>query len=87
MISERIKLLNYHAPFAQSWFWRTTAKQGIDYLEQQNDILSAYELKWNMKRKASLPSSFRTAYPDVKFAVISSENIEELLLDNVETFL
>lgn len=87
VISERIKLLNYHAPFAQSWFWRTTAKQEIDYLEQQNGVLSAYELKWNIKRKTSLPSSFRTAYPDVKFIVVSSENIEELLLDNFETFL
>lgn len=58
----------------------------IDYLEQQNGVLSAYELKWNMKRKASLPSSFRPAYPDVKFTVVSSENIEELLLDNFDVF-
>ena len=81
VISERMKRINYHTPTAQPWFWRTTAKQEIDYVEQRNGILSAYEFKWNPKRKASVPLSFRRAYPDVDFSVISRDNIEDFLLD------
>ena len=81
VISERMKRINYHTPTAQPWFWRTTAKQEIDYVEQRNGILSAYEFKWNPKRKASAPLSFRRAYPDVDFSVISRDNIEDFLLD------
>lgn len=81
VISERMKRINYHTPTAQPWFWRTTTKQEIDYVEQRNGILSAYEFKWNPKRKASVPLSFRRAYPDVDFSVISRDNIEDFLLD------
>ena len=81
VISERMKRINYHTPTAQPWFWRTTAKQEIDYVEQRNGILSAYEFKWNPKRKASVPLSFRRAYPDVDFSIISRDNIEDFLLD------
>lgn len=80
VISERMKYINYHIPFAQSWFWRTSAKQEIDYIEQRNGKLSAYEFKWNPKRKASIPSSFLTAYPDVPFTVISNENVEDFVM-------
>lgn len=81
VISERMKRINYHTPTAQPWFWRTTTKQEIDYVEQRNGILSAYEFKWNPKRKASAPLSFRRAYPDVDFSIISRDNIEDFLLD------
>ena len=81
VISERMKRINYHTPTAQPGFWRTTTKQEIDYVEQRNGILSAYEFKWNPKRKASVPLSFRRAYPDVDFSVISRDNIEDFLLD------
>lgn len=50
-ISERMKLLAYHNPFSHSWFWRTTAKQEIDYIEQIDGKMSAFEFKWNPKRK------------------------------------
>lgn len=80
LISERMKKVCYHNPTARSWFWRTTAKQEIDYIEQYNGILSAYEFKWTPKRKATVPSSFRTAYPEINFSVISRDNIEDFIL-------
>jgi predicted AAA+ superfamily ATPase len=45
-----------------------------------NGILSAYEFKWNPKRKAAVPSSFSTAYPEISFSVISRDNIEDFIL-------
>lgn len=80
VVAERIKRKEYTGDYARSWFWRTTAKQELDYIEEKDGKLSAYELKWNPRRKASLPLSFRNAYPDAKFLVINRENIEDLLL-------
>lgn len=80
VVAERIKRKEYTGDYARSWFWRTTAKQELDYIEEKDGKLSAYELKWNPRRKASLPLSFRNAYPDAKFVVINRENIEDLLL-------
>lgn len=79
-IAERMKRKEYLMDYARSWFWRNTNKQEIDYIEEKDGKIHAYELKWNPKRKASAPLSFRNAYPDVDFTVINRDNIEDLLL-------
>lgn len=79
-IAERMKRKEYLMDYARSWFWRNTNKQEIDYIEEKDDKIHAYELKWNPKRKASAPLSFRNAYPDADFTVINRDNIEDLLL-------
>ena len=79
-IAERMKRKEYLMDYARSWFWRNTNKQEIDYIEEKDDKIHAYELKWNPKRKASAPLSFRNAYPDADFTVINRDNIEDPLL-------
>ena len=79
-ISERMKRKEYTGDYANSWFWRTTAKQEVDYIEEKDGNLTAFELKWNPRRKASLPLSFKNAYPSASFTLINSDNIEDLLL-------
>ena len=79
-IAERMKRKEYLMDYARSWFWRNTNKQEIDYIEEKDGKIHAYELKWNPKRKASAPLSFRNAYPDADFTVINRDNIEDLLL-------
>jgi hypothetical protein len=79
-IAERMKRKEYLMDYARSWFWRNTNKQEIDYIEEKDGKIHAYELKWNPKRKASAPVSFRNAYPDADFTVINRDNIEDLLL-------
>ena len=79
-IAERIKRKEYLIDYARSWFWRNTNKQEIDYIEEKDDRIHAYELKWNPRRKTSAPLSFRNAYPDADFAIINRDNIEDLLL-------
>ena len=80
VVSECMKRKEYTGDYAHSWFWRTTAKQEIDYLEEKDGLLHAFELKWNPKRRATAPLSFRNAYPDADFTVIHRDNIEDLLL-------
>lgn len=79
-IAERMKQLSYQGSFAHSWFWRTQQQKEIDYIEEENGHLSAYEFKWNdHKAHTRCPISFATAYPDVPFHVITPQNIEEYL--------
>ena len=80
VISECVKRKEYTSDYANSWFWRNTAKQEIDYIEEKDGQIDAFELKWNPKRKCSAPLSFRNAYPNASFTVIHHDNIEELLL-------
>ena len=82
VIAERLKQNAYTGSFAQSYFWRTRLQHEIDYLEEVDGQLKAFEFKWNT-RKANVkcPESFSKAYPDASFHVITPENIEEFLLN------
>ena len=79
-IAERMKQLSYKGSFAHSWFWRTQQQKEIDYLEEEDGILSAYEFKWNAhKASTRCPVAFRTAYPAVPFHVITPQNVDEFV--------
>lgn len=83
IISERIKKLKYEKSYAQSYFWRTSAKQEIDYIEDIDGKISAFEFKWNPKRKATVPLSFARSYSDAEFKVVTRDNYDEFLLSIV----
>lgn len=80
VISERMKKIQYEKTYAKGYFWRTTAKSEIDYVEETDGKLSAFEFKWNPKRKASIPLAFSRAYPDTDFNVVTRDNCESFLL-------
>ena len=81
VIAERMKRLTYQDSFAHSWFWRTQQQSEIDYIEEEDGKLSAYEFKWNEhKANAKCPSAFATAYPEATFKVITPHNVDEFLL-------
>ena len=81
VIAERMKQNVYAGSFAQSYFWRTRQQHEIDYLEDVDGQLHAFEFKWN-ERKANCkcPESFSTAYPEATYQVITPKNIEEFLM-------
>mgnify|MGYP003547814015 FL=1 len=75
LISERIKNNAYHNKHAKYYFWRTTQKQEIDFIEEVDQNLFAYEFKYNPKKANSkCPLTFSNNYPNVPFDVITSEN-------------
>jgi hypothetical protein len=80
IIAERQKFLIYNKKWANSWFWRTKEQKEIDYIEEEDGKLSAYEFKWNSDMKAKQPLSFRTAYPESNFSIIHRDNFEDFLL-------
>jgi len=79
LVSERIKYLAYQQKWVNNWYWRTTEQQEIDYVEEENGQLSAFEFKWNPKAKGSVPSSFRKTYPAATINWIHRENFETFL--------
>lgn len=83
LVAERLKKQHYARTFAKSYFWRTSAKQEIDYIEEINGQITAYEFKWNPRRKATVPTAFAKHYPEVPFQVITCDNYWEFLaMDN-----
>jgi predicted AAA+ superfamily ATPase len=80
LVSERFKRNTYAESYANLWFWRTQAQQEIDYVEEQDGHLSAYEFKWNPSAKSKQPKAFAEAYPDSSFSVVSSDNFAEFVM-------
>lgn len=80
IVSERIKANSYNGRFCNSWFWRTAQQQEVDYLEEEDGKLSAFEFKYNPKRAARAPLTFSKAYPEAGFKVITPDNVEDFLL-------
>ena len=80
LISERIKLLNNNERWAQRFFWRTTEQQEVDYVEEEDGILRAFEFKWNKTSKAKISKTFCRAYPQADVSVITPENFESFIM-------
>lgn len=81
LISERIKNNAYHNKHAKYYFWRTTQKQEIDFIEEVDQNLFAFEFKYNPKKvNSKCPVTFSNNYPNVPFDVITSENYMDFVL-------
>lgn len=81
VIAERLKRNIYRGSIAQYWFWRTLQQKEIDYLEEEDGQLHAYEFKWNDKKaNVRVPESFAKTYPNASFQVITPKNADEFLL-------
>lgn len=79
LVNERMKFLHYNGFSANRYFWRTHQQQEIDYMEDTDGILHAFEFKWGAKSKARMPATFSNAYPDHTFKVVTSEDYDHFL--------
>lgn len=76
-ILERRKLLEYRQTPANSYFWRTYDQQEIDYIEEKDGLLTAYEFKWNSKKSAKIPKVFASNYHHSAFEIVNPNNFWE----------
>jgi hypothetical protein len=81
LISERIKKLNYNHIWSNNWYWRTKEQKEIDYIEESDGQISAFEFKWNVKPKVKPPKLFLKNYKNAHFKVITPENFDDFLMD------
>lgn len=80
-ISERVKYNHYTGRYVNIYFWRTTQQQEIDYVEETDGMMTAFEMKWNTKKAhATIPSTFLNAYPIKETHIITPENYLEHLI-------
>ena len=78
LLAERLKTNHYNRRFVHTYFWRTRDQAEIDYLEDVNGVIHAFEFKWQNK-KVSFPKSFLSAYPKHKTSIIHRENFDAFL--------
>jgi len=79
VISERVKFLAYKQINCNQYFWRTHAQQEIDYIEERNGLMNAYEMKWNPRARAKFPKAFLDAYAGAETGIITPDNLNEFL--------
>ena len=72
-IMERIKHNSNNRIFANYYFWRTYTQKEIDYIEEKDGKLFAFEFKWNADKK-KIPQEFLNTYSDSEFETINREN-------------
>ncbi|MHB8443040.1 MAG: ATP-binding protein [Patescibacteria group bacterium] len=72
LISERIKLISYKKRYLSQYFLRTYTKVEIDYIEDYQGTLSAYEIKWGDKM-VQAPRYWKENYPKSNFSLINKD--------------
>ena len=74
-ISERMKANQNAGRYVNSYFWRTSQQQEIDYLEECDGQFSLFEMKWNPKRaNTKFPASFLSAYQVKDKCIVTPDN-------------
>lgn len=80
-ISERIKHNHYTGHYCNMYFWRTKTQQEVDYIEECDGMMTAFEMKWNPKKgNATFPHAFLEAYNVKESVVITPDNYLDYLL-------
>lgn len=79
LVAERMKFNHYRKLYTNTYFWRTTQQQEIDYVEEYDGVLHAYEFKVNPKTKAKFPTTFLSAYPDHELSIVNPDNFLDFL--------
>ncbi|MCE1201653.1 MAG: ATP-binding protein [Bacteroidia bacterium] len=79
LVSERLKRNAYADFHPNTFFWRTTMQQEIDYIEEINANIFAWEFKLNTEDKVRFPKTFLNTYPEGKTEVITRENFRRFV--------
>mgnify|MGYP002623498749 CR=1 FL=1 len=79
-IVERLKLAKYNRRYINRYFWRTYDQKEIDYIEEEDGVLAAYECKWSPDASMKVPEDFLQAYPGTKVERIDRKTYWRFLL-------
>jgi predicted AAA+ superfamily ATPase len=81
-ISERTKYQTYHRLYVNNYFWRHKSQQEIDWVEESDTGLKAFEIKWNPNVKNRIPQQWKKAYPNTVFTSVHRENYLNYIIDD-----
>lgn len=74
-VNERLKYLNNNQILSNRYFWRTWEGSEIDYVEEGNGRLDAYEFKWGKSKKVKAPKAWTDTYTGSSFGLVNKDNI------------
>jgi len=79
---ERIKKMTYERIMPVNfYFWRTYDGKEVDLVEENNGVLSSYELKWSKdKHNNKTRALWNKTYPNAPLSVVNSENYLDFVL-------
>lgn len=81
---ERLKFLQTTSRFVRSYYWRSPEGREIDMVEEEGDLVRAFECKYGEK-KAKKPVGFARQYPRASFDVLNPQTFPAVLYENAQT--
>ncbi len=78
LVTERIKCQKYSQIISNNYFWRTWDQQEVDWIEERNGNLYAYEFKYSPDKK-KFSREFQVTYPEAKIQIINTKNYLKFL--------
>lgn len=78
LVAERLKQNMYKNRFAKMYFWRTKQQQEIDFVEEVNGRITAFEFKWQATKRVKFPEKFIETYQAAS-NVIDRNNFREFV--------
>ncbi len=79
-IVERLKYAKNNRRYINRYFWRTYDQKEIDYIEEEDGVLTGYECKWSPDSNMRVPEEFLTTYPGTVVNRIDRSNYWRFLL-------
>lgn len=78
-VVERIKINQQKGVLCNSYFWRNHVGKEVDYLEERDGKIMAFEFKWASERYRA-PAEFLSAYQVAEVKVVNKNNFWELVV-------
>ncbi len=80
IITERLKNFRFRNIAKNFYYWRTYDGAEIDLIEQENNNLQAFEIKYK-KFKKYPPKSWKQIFPNVNFTTINFSNFLDYIIE------
>lgn len=79
LMTERKKLLAYNGFHGRTYFWRNKQQAEVDYIEEIDGNIYAFEFKWNPEAKLKFPQAFLDIYQPAETKIIHRGNFWQWL--------
>ncbi|NOQ22076.1 MAG: AAA family ATPase [Candidatus Aegiribacteria sp.] len=77
---ERIKKHEYEEYYGNHYYWRTYNGQEVDFVEECDGALSAFECKSSEKKEPKPPGEWTNSYKNSSFCVVNRKNYLDFVL-------
>ncbi len=77
---ERLKNQKYTPIYSNNYFWRTWDKNEIDWVEERDGKLFAFEFKWGKLKSRKSEKAWINSYNNSEFKTITQENYLDFII-------